>query len=119
MHVVTVKRGLEGVVVPSKLYPTLAAGRPVLGIAPEESDVVRIIRRSGCGLAADPDNPETIVEAVRGVLHNSEHIRNMGVRARETSFSYDKVKQLKIFTQTIEGTVEGPTKWPAEGVVRE
>jgi glycosyltransferase involved in cell wall biosynthesis len=123
IHVVTVKRGLEGVVVPSKLYPTLAAGRPVLGIAPEESDVVRIIRRSGCGLAADPDNPETIVEAVRGVLHNSEHIRNMGVRAREASFSYDKVKQLKIFTQTIEGTVEGPTKWPiqgpAKGVVRE
>ena len=36
MHVVTVKRGLEGVVVPSKLYPTLAAGRPVLGVAPEE-----------------------------------------------------------------------------------
>jgi len=26
MHVVTIKRGLEGVVVPSKLYPTLAAG---------------------------------------------------------------------------------------------
>ena len=51
MHVVTVKRGLEGVVVPSKLYPTLAAGRPVLGVAPEESDVVRIIRRTGCGLA--------------------------------------------------------------------
>ena len=47
MHVVTVKRGLEGVVVPSKLYPTLAAGRPVLGVAPEESDVVRIIRRGG------------------------------------------------------------------------
>jgi UDP:flavonoid glycosyltransferase YjiC (YdhE family) len=78
----------------------------VLGIAPEESDVVRIIRRSGCGLAADPDNPETIVEAVRTVLHNPERIRIMGVRARETSFSYDKVKQLKIFTQTIEETIE-------------
>ncbi len=31
MHVVTVKRGLEGVVVPSKLYPTLAAGRAGTG----------------------------------------------------------------------------------------
>jgi colanic acid biosynthesis glycosyl transferase WcaI len=105
LHVVTVKRGLEGVVVPSKLYPTLAAGRPVLGIAPEESDVVRIIRREGCGLPADPDDPNTIVEAIRGVLHNSEHIRNMALRARESAFAYDKVKQLKIFTQTIEGVV--------------
>jgi glycosyltransferase involved in cell wall biosynthesis len=105
MHVVTIKRGLEGVVVPSKLYPTLAAGRPVLGVAPAESDVVRIIRRSGCGLAADPDDPNTIVEAIRGVLHNSEQIRNMALRAREISFSYDRVKQLKIFTDTIEEVV--------------
>jgi colanic acid biosynthesis glycosyl transferase WcaI len=105
MHVVTVKRGLEGVVVPSKLYPTLAAGRPVLGVAPEECDVVRIIRRSGCGLAANPDDPNTVVEALRGVLHDSEQIRNMGLRAREIANSYDRVKQLKIFTETIEEVV--------------
>jgi colanic acid biosynthesis glycosyl transferase WcaI len=107
MHVVTVKRGLEGVVVPSKLYPTLAAGRPVLGVAPEECDVVRIIRRSGCGLAANPDDPNTVAEAIRGVLHDSEHVRNMGLRAREIAVSYDRVKQLKIFTQTIEEVVRG------------
>lgn len=105
MHVVTVKRGLEGVVVPSKLYPTLAAGRPVLGVAPEECDVVRIIRKTGCGVAADPDDPGAVAEAIRGVLHNSEHVRNMGLRAREIAFSYDRVKQLKIFTETIEEVV--------------
>jgi glycosyltransferase involved in cell wall biosynthesis len=105
MHVVTVKRGLEGVVVPSKLYGTLAAGRPVLGVAPEDSDVVRIIRRSGCGLAANPDDPNAVVEALRGVLHNSEQIKNMGLRAREIAVSYDRVKQLKIFTKTIEEVV--------------
>jgi colanic acid biosynthesis glycosyl transferase WcaI len=105
MHVVTVKRGLEGVVVPSKLYPTLAAGRPVLGVAPEECDVVRIIRRSGCGLAANPDDPNSIADIIRGVLHDQEHLRNMGLRAREIAFSYDRVKQLKIFTETVEEVV--------------
>ena len=105
MHVVTVKRGLEGVVVPSKLYPTLAAGRPVLGVAPEECDVVRIIRRSGCGLAANPDDPNTLVEALRGVSHDSQLIRNMGLRAREIAVSYDRVKQLGIFTETLEEVV--------------
>jgi colanic acid biosynthesis glycosyl transferase WcaI len=105
MHVVTVKRGLEGVVVPSKLYPTLAAGRPVLGVAPEECDVVRIIRRVGCGLAANPDDPNSLVEALRGVLHDSQRIRNMGLRARESAVSYDRVKQLGIFTETLEEVV--------------
>jgi glycosyltransferase involved in cell wall biosynthesis len=102
MHVVTVKRGLEGVVVPSKLYPTLAAGRPVLGVTPEESDVARIIRRTGCGVVGNPDDPATIAQAIRGVLQNAEKLRNMGLRAREIANSYDRVKQLKIFTQTIE-----------------
>jgi len=105
MHVVTVKRGLEGVVVPSKLYPTLAAGRPVLGIAPEESDVARIIRGSGCGIAADPDDSASVAGAIRGVLHSSEQLQTMGRRAREISFSYDRVKQLKIFTETVEEVV--------------
>lgn len=105
MHVVTVKRGLEGVVVPSKLYPTLAAGRPVLGIAPDESDVVRIIRRSGCGIVANPDDSNSIAEGIREVLRDAERLKNMGRRAREISFSYDKVKQLKIFRETIEEVV--------------
>jgi len=105
MHVVTVKRGLEGVVVPSKLYPTLAAGRPVLGVAPEESDVVRIIRRTGCGIAANPDDPASVAEAIRGVLHDSEQLRGMASKAREISFSYDRVKQLKIFSETLEEVV--------------
>ena len=33
-HVVTVKRGLEGVVVPSKMYGILAAGKPIVAVAP-------------------------------------------------------------------------------------
>ena len=107
MHVVTVKRGLEGVVVPSKLYPTLAAGRPVLGVAPEETDVVRIIRRTGCGIAANPDNPASVAEAVRSVLHDPKQLETMARRAREISFSYDRVKQLKIFSDSVEETVRG------------
>jgi glycosyltransferase involved in cell wall biosynthesis len=102
MHVVTVKRGLEGVVVPSKLYPTLAAGRPVLSVAPEESDVVRIVRRSACGIAADPDDPNSIADAIRSVLHKPQQLQDMARRARESAASYDRVKQLKIFSETLE-----------------
>jgi glycosyltransferase involved in cell wall biosynthesis len=105
MHVVTVKRGLEGVVVPSKLYPTLGAGRPVLGVAPEETDVVRIIRRTGCGIAANPDDPASVAEAIRSVLRDSEQLQTMARRAREISFSYDRVEQLKIFCETLEEVV--------------
>jgi glycosyltransferase involved in cell wall biosynthesis len=97
-----VKRGLEGVVVPSKLYPTLAAGRPVLGVAPDESDVVRIIRRWACGVPANPDDPASVEAAIRGLLHNPEQLQAMGRRAREVSLTYGRDKQLQIFREAIE-----------------
>lgn len=105
MHVVTVKRGLEGVVVPSKLYPTLAAGRPVLGVAPDESDVVRIIRRGACGVPANPDDPKSVEAAIRGILRDPEQLQSMGPRAREVSLSYGRAKQLQIFREAMESAV--------------
>jgi len=102
LHVVTVKPGLEGVVVPSKLYGILAAGRPVLAIAPEASDVVRIVRRTGCGVAADPREPEAVAEAVRELARDSERIAHMGRRAREVARDYDKVGQLEKFVRVVE-----------------
>ena len=102
VHVVTVRRGLEGVVVPSKLYSILAAGRPVLAVAPEESDVVRIVRREGCGVAADPDDPQGVAEAVRSLQRDSSQLLDMGCRAREVARNYDRVKQLEIFMRVIE-----------------
>ncbi|HJY86612.1 MAG TPA: glycosyltransferase family 4 protein [Candidatus Acidoferrales bacterium] len=103
LHVVTVRRGLEGVVVPSKLYPILAAGRPVLAVAPEESDVARIVRREGCGVAADPDDPRAVAEAVRRLRRGPSELADMGRRAREIADNYDRVKQFEIFTRVVEG----------------
>ncbi len=102
LHVVTLRRGLEGVVVPSKLYPILAAGRPVLAVAPEASDVARIVRRTGCGVVTDPDDPTALAEAVRALCRDPQRLAEMGRRAREIAPSYDRVKQLEIFMQAIE-----------------
>ena len=79
VHVITVKRGLEGVVVPSKLYGILAAGRPVLVVAPPECDAARIVVESGCGLAADPDDPAAVADAIRELRSDPSRLAEMGV----------------------------------------
>jgi glycosyltransferase involved in cell wall biosynthesis len=72
LHLVTIKRGLEGVVVPSKLYGILAAGRAVLALAPDESDAARVIRRTGCGVVVDPDDPAALAAAVQNLASSSD-----------------------------------------------
>ena len=65
VHIITVKRGLEGVIVPSKLYPILAAGKPVLVVSTPKTDAARIITEAGCGVVVDPDDPDAVVARFR------------------------------------------------------
>jgi len=104
LHLLTIRRGLEGVVVPSKLYPILAAGRPVLALASEESDAARIIRRGGCGVIADPDDPTSVVSLVRELSHNPQQVAAMGNRARETATEFSLEKELRRFVHVVEDT---------------
>jgi colanic acid biosynthesis glycosyl transferase WcaI len=93
-HIITVKRGLEGVVVPSKLYGILAAGKPIVAVAPEECDVVSIGARHGFSIVADPDDPVQFVQAVRGLSRNAELLRSMGAAAAATAPEYERSKEL-------------------------
>ncbi len=102
LHIVTVRRGLEGVVVPSKLYSILAAGRPVLAVAASTSDAARIVVESGCGLAADPDDPAAVAAAIRELRGDPARLAEMGRRARETAKKYATVNELHRFTEIME-----------------
>ncbi|MGB6545353.1 MAG: glycosyltransferase family 4 protein [Candidatus Acidiferrales bacterium] len=102
LHILTVNRGLEGVVVPSKLYPLLAAGRPVLAVATAQTDAARIVMRAGCGLVADPDNAEAVADAVRRVMRDPGLLSEMSLRAREIAISYDKRQQISAFVKILE-----------------
>ena len=102
VHIVTVKRGLEGVVVPSKLYSILAAGRPILVVAPAECDAARIVVESGCGVAADPDDPAAVAAAIHELSAQPARLAEMGHRARETAAKYARVDELKRFVAIVE-----------------
>ncbi len=101
-HVITVKRGLEGVVVPSKVYGILAAGKPIVAVAPKETDAVSLGIRRGFAVAADPDRAEEVVSAVRALVSNPTKLKTMGEAARAAAPDYDRVKELQKFVEIID-----------------
>lgn len=102
LHVITVRRGLEGVVVPSKLYSTLAASRPVLAVASEQSDAARIVRTFSCGRAANPDDPHAIATAIRELKSDPARLADMSRSAREAAERYARVNELQRFVEIME-----------------
>jgi len=101
-HVLTVKRGLEGVVVPSKMYGILAAGKPIVAVAPKETDAVSLGIQRGFAVAADPDRPGEVVNAVRALVSDPNKLKAMGEAARAAAPDYDRVKQLQKFVEIID-----------------
>lgn len=51
LHAITLREGLAGLLVPSKVYGVLAAGRPILYVGPAEGEVAAIVAQGGCGSA--------------------------------------------------------------------
>jgi glycosyltransferase involved in cell wall biosynthesis len=102
LHVVTIKRGLEGVIVPSKLYNILAYGRPILVIATEWAEVARLVRQYHCGVAVDPDDPIQVTQAVQRLLQTPERLEHMGQQARKLAKTYDRLSELRKFVEVTE-----------------
>jgi colanic acid biosynthesis glycosyl transferase WcaI len=105
LHVITVKPLLTGVVVPSKIYGILAAGKPILVLAKEETEAAQIAVAQNCGCVVSPEDPSELVNAVRAILSNPQSLQRMSAAARAAAPAYDRVDELKKFVATIEEVV--------------
>ena len=101
-HVVTVKRGLEGVVVPSKLYGILVAGKAIVALAARETDVVALGTRQGFAVSCEPGDVAGLVAVVRGLVAEPERVRGMGESALAAAPGYERAGEAGKFLGVME-----------------
>jgi colanic acid biosynthesis glycosyl transferase WcaI len=82
LHFVGLARGLSGFVVPSRLYGVLAAGRPVLASADDDSETARLVRETDCGVVCPPGRPELVAGMIREAYDGGLELDAMGARGR-------------------------------------
>lgn len=104
-HLITIKRGLEGVVVPSKMYGILAAGKPIVAVAPLETDVATLGARQRFGIAVEPDQPQELAAAIRSLAADKDQLVKMGFAAKAAASDYARSKELAKFVSATERTV--------------
>jgi colanic acid biosynthesis glycosyl transferase WcaI len=78
VHVVGLAKGLSGYVVPSRLYGILAAGRPVIAAADDESETARLVREVGCGIVLPPGRPDLLARTIREATDGAFALEEMG-----------------------------------------
>ena len=88
--VVSLKSGLEGFIVPSKVYGILAAGRPYIAATDPSAEPAAIVREGACGLVAAPDDPAALADAIATLYDDRVATREMGARARRVARQFDR-----------------------------
>ena len=83
VHLVSLRPELEGLIVPSKLYGILAAGRPVVFVGDPDGELARLIAATGVGLTVNSGDSHGLCGALRNLRDDAAGRMQMGIRARE------------------------------------
>lgn len=82
VHLITVKGGLEGMIVPSKLFGIMAAARPSLYVGSPESEIARILSETDSGECFAEGSVAQLADAMRRLASDAAARRRLGDNAR-------------------------------------
>jgi colanic acid biosynthesis glycosyl transferase WcaI len=99
---VSLKPGLAGYIVPSKLYPILAAGRPYLAAVEAVSEVAALTERHRCGVVVTPGDAAQLAAEIVRLAEQPAERASMGVRARIAAELFGRERQVAAHAQVIE-----------------
>jgi glycosyltransferase involved in cell wall biosynthesis len=104
LHIIALKAGMAGAIVPSKVYGIMAAGRPYLAITDKESEPARLIEECGCGLWAPPGDTKAIAGAIEWAMANKDKLEEMGRRGRRAAEErFDKEVVIRKWLELLAG----------------
>ena len=80
---VSLLEGQEGLSVPSKCFGLMAAGIPVIGIMPSNSEIALVIKEEQCGIVVPPSDIDGLVSAIMELYNKPQLCVEMGVNGRK------------------------------------
>jgi glycosyltransferase involved in cell wall biosynthesis len=105
VFIVSLKPGLAGFIVPSKLYSILAAGRPYVAAVEEACEVVEITRQYHCGMVVAPGDSDALAARILELYRDSPLTAEYGQRAREAGLAFDRPGQVAAYARLLRTVV--------------
>ena len=98
---ISLKAGLAGVIVPSKLYNVLASGRPCIAAVERDCEVAQIIDAAACGYVVGPGDASALRSRIVDLSADRERRREMGERARSAALEFDRPRQVAAYDRLL------------------
>ncbi len=88
--IISLKPGLSGYIMPSKLYGILAAARPYVATVDEDCDVAHITQRYESGLLARQQDPADLAENLLRLYRDQDLRKRLGSNAGTAAKEFDQ-----------------------------
>jgi glycosyltransferase involved in cell wall biosynthesis len=73
--------GMAGVSVPSRMYNQMAAGKPIIAVADDSSELAEVVREEKIGWIVKPGNVKDLIHTIQLAADNRKLCAQMGARA--------------------------------------
>ena len=105
VFIVSLKSGLAGFIVPSKLYGILVAGRPYVAAIESDSEAAQIAREHDCGIVVNPGDRAATACAIRQLYQNRSLRERLAGNARRAGLIYDRPHAVESYRRLFEEVV--------------
>lgn len=109
LHWVSLNPAMEGLIVPSKLYGILGAGRAALNLGDGDGEIARILRRHEAGWTLKADDIDGVVNLIESKARDPEALRQAGSNALSAHRSiYARELALKRWSDALKRVAQAP-----------
>jgi len=108
VFVISLKAGLAGYIVPSKLYGILAAGRPYVAAVDAASEVATITRAQGSGLLVEPGDAADLARRLLALRDDPGLARQLGRNGRRAALCFDRPVQVQAWEGLLSEVAAAP-----------
>lgn len=103
VHLISLRPELEGLILPSKFYGVLAAGRPVVFVGAAEGDISRQIVEADCGESIEQGDSVGLAELLKRLADVFPEAERMGCNGRQLFDSkLSQSKSMAAWEETLE-----------------
>ncbi|MGP1273232.1 MAG: glycosyltransferase family 4 protein [Phycisphaerales bacterium] len=109
LHISSLTEGIEGIMVPCKLFGIMAAERPCVFIGSPESELSLVLAEHDAGATVRQGDADALVNLIRRLADNPEEARRLGANARRAlSEAYDRGRACEQWRTLLESLAPDP-----------
>ncbi len=85
VSLISLNRGMNGISVPSRTYNVMAAGKPIIAVADEGSELSLLVEEEQIGWRIDPQDHIGLAALITRIAEDPSELSDMGARARRAA----------------------------------